>query len=128
MKDDTDRGVTISAPILALLFGGVLTGGAGIGSVVQPAVESSALKACYDNSRIAIEQANSQGQIIDEISAELLSRTRDRHTATDHELYAKEHALVHARIEAQASRVEQLQDREIEAINDHISGHAHREE
>ena len=117
----------LPASVIALLLSSVFGAGFGVNGFVQPRMEESALKACYDNSRIAIDQADSQGRAIEAMSIELLTRTRNRFTDTEHETYAKEHALLHERAERQHERVDEIQDREIEVIQNHISGHIHED-
>ena len=114
MNDESDNNhITISPAILTLLVGAALSGGAGIGGIVTPNVSQKAVTACYDNSRIAIEQANSQGLAIDSIRLDLISRTALRYdtqdAASDRAEAQQEHDLLSKRIRYLERHVEKIE-------------------
>ena len=122
---ERDDKVHISLPpsLFGLILGAVGVAGLGGGAVLTPAVDKEALKACYDNSRTALEVVAQHGQEfvdvnseiqhvndrINDILTQMLISTADRYTATD---AARDKRLHDEHEEIQDRRLEQI-EREI---------------
>jgi hypothetical protein len=116
MNDEStnDTGVHLSPTALVLVIGAALSGGAGVSGVLQPRADQEALKACFDNSQIALNVAAQHGEELTEINRRINVSTQDRWTGDDHLKYARDQ-----------ERIDNLQDRRLDLIEEHIRGHNH---
>jgi hypothetical protein len=81
--NDTRDGVKISYPVFYGLLVAATGGGLGVGGFVAPQAERSALEACYDNSKTALEVVAQHGQEFIDLKKYVDDRTFDRYTRDD---------------------------------------------
>lgn len=116
----------ISGRVIAGIVFSSISGGAGLGIVVGPQADQAALRACYDNSQIAIDVAAQHGEEFNEIRADIAGlrntiyeRSADRYTATqartdwiDHDRAAEaRHEVLDKRLDALERAVDRLEER-----------------
>jgi hypothetical protein len=128
-ENDSSNAISINPYILVLALGGATTGSAGLSWLVQPGLQQDAVKACYDNSRIAINQADSHGDEIQDVRthiaalrAELFERTQDRYTNED----ARKRWAAHERIELDRDRANATQNQRLSLIESQLYNHDHQ--
>jgi hypothetical protein len=120
MANESDDHIALSPAIFYLLLGGVSLGGAGLGGIVQPALTTEAaeaVEACYNNAQIALNVAAQHGAEIQGLRTLILDRTKYRYTSEQ----ASTDWLNH-------ERSEDLQNRRLDLIENHLRGHSHEEE
>ena len=103
MNDESDNHIILSPPVFYFLLAAAGFGGAGTFGVVGPALETEALEACYDNSRIAIEVASQHGAEIQGLREDINDKTKYRYTsedaARDRREMDREHAILIQRLD-----------------------------
>lgn len=79
MSEENESHIALSWPILTLLIGSAISGGAGIGTSLGPQLQQSALQACFDNSERAIEVAVQHGGELQSLRRFVETQTSDRY-------------------------------------------------
>ena len=106
MSDEPSNHIILSPPVFYFLLAAAGFGGAGTFGVVGPALETKALEACFDNSRIAIEVAAQHGSEIQGLRELLLDRTQYRYTSQDAAKHSQADDRVHALIDQRLDYLE----------------------
>ena len=105
-----DDGITLSAPIFYLLLSTAGLGGAGVFGAAGLGLDKDMFEQCVDQSEVALKVAEQHGQELLELRGQIYQRTQSRYTADDAEIDMKKQG-----------RIDDIQDRRLQLIENHIA-------